>query len=221
MIQRGTPWILHAATLAQALPVLAAARYGRRLPAPRRWILVWCLALLAADVAQLWARSGGTNNLWLLYLAVPLHSAIMLWTLSLWQEDPVSRLAFRVAIPLVLLTLVALVPAAHSAARFNQLAWPFQALILLAGSLFTLVRRSINEPERVTSRDWFWVTLGTSLYFAFRMALPPFVELTLATNRELARLAYVVSAWADLLAYILIARGMVCPLPQARSGGSS
>ena len=221
MTQRGIPWVLHAASLAQALPVLAAARYGPRLPAPRRWILVWCLALLAADAAQLRARSGGTNNLWLLYLAVPLHNAIMLWALSLWQDDPVARLAFRVAIPLVLLALVALVPAAHSAARFNQLTWPFQALILLAGSLFTLVRRSINEPERVTSRDWFWVALGASLYFAFRMALPPFVELTLSTNRELARLAYVVSAWADILAYILIARGMVCPLPQARSGGFS
>jgi hypothetical protein len=53
------------------------------------------------------------------------------------------------------------------------------------------------------------------------MALPPFVELMLSTNRELARLAYVVSAWADILAYILIGRGMVCPLPQARSGGFS
>ena len=92
---------------------------------------------------------------------------------------------------------------------------------LLAGSLYTLVTRSSNEPDRVTSRDWFWVTLGTSLFFAFRMALPPFVELMLSTNRELTRLAYVVSAWADILAYILIARGMVCPLPQARSGGSS
>ena len=93
--------------------------------------------------------------------------------------------------------------------------------MLLAGSLYTLVRRSISEPERVTNRDWFWITLGTSLFFAFRMALPPFVELMLPANRELTKLAYVVSAWADILAYILIARGMVCPLPQARSGGSS
>jgi hypothetical protein len=221
VIQRGIPWILHAASLAQALPILAAARHGPRLPAPRRWIVVWCLALLATDAAQLWFRSGGTNNLWLNYVAVPLHNAIMLWTLSLWQEDPVSRLAFRVAIPLDLLALVALIPAVQSAARFNQVTWPFQALILLAGSLYTLVTRAIREPERVTSRDWFWVTLGTSLFFSFRMALPPFVELMLSTNRELTRLAYVVSAWADVVAYILIARGMVCPLPQARSGGSS
>ena len=220
MIQRGIPWVLYAATLAQGLPPLAALRYGRRLPAPRVWLAIWCLALLASDLAQLWFRTGG-NNLWLNYIVVPLHNVIMLWTLSLWQEDPVSRLAFRVAIPLDLLALVSLIPAVQSASTFNQFTWPFQALVLLTGSLYTLVRRSIAEPERVTSRDWFWVTLGTSLYFAFRMALPPFVELMLHTNRELTRLAYVVSAWADIVAYVLIARGMVCPLPQARSGGFS
>jgi hypothetical protein len=161
------------------------------------------------------------NNLWVQYVVVPLHNAIMLWTLSLWQEDPVSRLAFRVAIPLDLLALVAFIPAVQSAATFNQFTWPFQALVLLAGSLYTLVTRASREPDRVTSRDWFWITLGVSLYFAFRMALPPFVELMLATNNELTRLAYIVTAWADIAAYILIARGMVCPLPQARSGGSS
>jgi hypothetical protein len=151
--------VLYAATFAQGLPLLAALRYGRRLPAPRVWLAVWCVALLAGDLVLLWFRSGG--NLWLFYLIVPLHNAIMLWTLSLWQEDPVSRLAFRVAIPLDLLALVALIPAVQSGSTFNQFTWPFQALVLLAGSLYTLVRRSIAEPERVTSRDWFWATLGT------------------------------------------------------------
>jgi hypothetical protein len=221
VIQGSTPWALHAASLAQVLPLLASARYGRRLPPARRWVAVWCVALLAADAAQLWFRAGGVNNLWVIYFVVPLQNAIMLWALSLWQDDPVSRLAFRVAIPLDLLALAALIPAAQSASVFNQFTWPFQALVLLAGSLYTLVRRSSREPERVTSRDWFWVTLGTSLFFAFRMALPPFVQLTLSGNIELTKLAYVVSAWADIVAYILIVRGMVCPLPQARSGGSS
>lgn len=220
MTQGRTPWVLYAATLAQGLPLLAAVRYRRRLPAPRVWMAVWCVSLLAGDMALLWFRNVG-SNLWLTYVVVPLQNAIMLWTLSLWQEDPVSRLAFRVAIPLYLLALAALIPAVRSGSTFNQFTWPFQALILLAGSLYTLVRRSIREPERVTSRDWFWVTLGTSLFFAFRVALPPFVELMLHANPELTRLAYVVSAWADIVSYVLVARGMVCPLPQARSGGFS
>ena len=91
----------------------------------------------------------------------------------------------------------------------------------MAASLYTLVRRASAEPERVTSQDWFWITLGTSMFFSIRVALPPFVEVMLATNAELTRLAYLVSAWMDIVAFILIARGMVCPLPQTRSGGSS
>ena len=223
MIQRDIPLVLHAATAAQVIPVLAAVRYGVRLPSPRPWIVVWCASLLASDFAQYQFGIGaaGANNLWLQYIAVPTQNAIMLWALSLWQPDPVSRLAFRVAIPLDVLALLALIPAAQSAAVFNQFTWPFQSLVLLAGSLYTLVKRSIGEPERVTSRDWFWITLGTSLFFAFRIAVPPFAALMVATNLELSRLAYVFSAWIDILAYVLIARGMLCPLPQARSGGSS
>ena len=220
--QRGVPWVLHAATLTQVLPLLAAARYRTRLPPPRLWVAVWCVALLLGDAVQWWFRTRAESNLWVQYIAVPVQNATMLWALSLWQEDPVSRLAFRVAIPLYLAALLALIPAVEVATTFNQITWPFQAFLLLAGSLYTLVKRSLGEPDRVTSRDWFWITLGTSLFFAFRMALPPFVELVLPSNRDLARFAYVVSSWADIVAYVLIARGMVCPLPpQARSGGFS
>ena len=85
-MQRGVPVVLYAATLAQALPLLAAVGYARRLPPARRWVVVWCVALLAGDAAQLWFRTGGTNNLWLTYIVVPLHNAIMLWTLSLCRK---------------------------------------------------------------------------------------------------------------------------------------
>lgn len=223
VIQGGIPPVLYAASLSQALPVLAAARYGPRLPPARKWVALWCVAMLASDAAQLWLRGidGTDHNLWVEYVVVPLHNAIMLWTLSLWQPDPVSRLAFRVAIPLHLLALAALIPAVESAAAFNQFTRPFQSLVLMAASLYTLVRRASAEPDRVTSRDWFWVTLGTSLFFSIRVALPPFVELMLRTNPEVTRLAYLVSAWMDIGAFFLIARGMVCPLPQTHSGGSS
>ena len=221
MVQRGIPWVLHAATLSQALPLLAALRYGPRLPTTRKWVVLWCVTMLASDAAQFWLRGPSTSNLWLEYIVVPLHSTIMLWTLSLWQTDPISRLAFRVAIPLHLLALAAIIPAVESGAAFYQFTRPFQSLVLMAASLYTLVRRASAEPERVTSRDWFWITLGTSMFFAIRVALAPFVAIMLGTNTELTRLAYVVSAWIDIAALALIARGMVCPLPQTRSGGSS
>ena len=222
MVQRQLPWILHAAALSQFLPILAGLRFGFRMPSPRGWISVWCLTLLASDALSLWIRgSEGHNNLWLQPIVVPIQNAIVLWALSLWQDDPVSRLAFRLAIPLYLLALVALIPAIQSTATFDQFTWPFQALVLLAASLYTLVTRGSAEPDRVSSRDWFWVTLGLSLFFSLRIVLPPFVQLTIGPHPELARLAYLLRAWTDVAAYGLIARGMLCPPPPARFGGIS
>jgi hypothetical protein len=217
---RRTPLILHVAALSQALPVLAGLRHRRRLPAARLWTIAWCVALMVSDGAQLWWRGGsGTNNLWLQAAGNPLRNAIMLWTLSLWQHHAVSRLAFRIAIPLFLATVLALIPAVSDTGTFDTVTRPFQALVLLAGALYTLVRNAAREPGDVTRQDWFWITLGTSLYFAMRVALQPFAAILMSSHVELVRLAYFVQAWADIAVFLLIARGIWCPLPQARSGG--
>jgi hypothetical protein len=217
---RRTPLILHAAALSQALPVLAALRHGRRLPAARLWTVAWCVALMVGDGLQLWLRgSNGTNNLWLREAGAPIQNAIMLWTLSLWQRHAVSRLAFRIAIPLFLVTLVALIPTVSETGTFNTVTAPFQALLLLAGALYTLVRNAASDPEGITRHDWFWVTFGVSLYFGLRVALPPFAAILMSSHQELVRLAYFVQAWADIAAFLLIARGIWCRLPQTRSGG--
>jgi hypothetical protein len=217
---RRTPLILHAAALSQALPILAGLRHGRRLSAARLWTIGWCVALILGDALQLWRRGpSGTNNLWLQAAGTPIQNAIMLWTLSLWQRHAVSRLAFRIAIPLFLVTLVALIPTVSDRGTFDSVTRPFQALLLLAGALYTLVRNAASDPEGVTRQDWFWVTLGVSLYFGLRVAVPPFAAILMNSHQDLVRLAYFVQAGADIAAFLLIARGIWCPLPQARSGG--
>jgi hypothetical protein len=217
---RRTPLILIAAALSQALPVIAGIRYNRRLPAARLWTIAWCVALIVGDSLQLWLRgSSGTNNLWLRAASAPIQNAIMLWTLSVMQRHALSRLAFRIAIPLFLLTLVALIPTVGDTGTFSTVTGPFQALLLLAGALYTLVRNAASDPGGVTRQDWFWVTLGASLYFGLRVALPPFAAILMNSHQELVRLAYFVQAWADIAVFLAIARGIWCPLPQARSGG--
>lgn len=214
------PLVLHMAALSQVLPVLAGVRYRTRLPPGRVWTIAWCVALLAGDGLQLWLRgSTGNNNLWARAAIVPINNAMMLWTLSLWQRHAVPRLAFRIAIPIFLVALLALVPTVTETEAFNLVAGPFQSLLLLAGALYTLVTNAVRDPGRVTRYDWFWVTLGASLYFGLRVALPPFAAILIGTHPELVRLAYLLQAWADIVVFLLIARGIWCPLPQAHSGG--
>ena len=217
---RRIPLVLHVAALSQALPVLAGRRDGRRLPAPRMWTIAWCISLGITDLLQLWLRgSAGNNNLWLQAASVPIQNSIMLWALSLWQSHQVSRLAFRIAIPIFLVTLLALIPTVRETSSFDIVAGPFQALLLLAGALYTLVRNASRDPEGITRHDWFWITLGASLYFGLRVALPPFAAFLVQPHPELVRLAYLLQAWTNIAAFLIIARGIWCPLPQARSGG--
>jgi hypothetical protein len=217
---RRIPLVLHVAALSQVLPVLSGLRYRSRLPPPRIWTIAWCLAGLAGDGLQLWLRgSTGNNNLWVRAAIVPIGNAVMLWTLSLWQRHAVSRLAFRIAIPIFLIALLALIPTVSETRAFDTVAGPFQSLLLLAGALYTLVTNAARDPEGVTVHDWFWITLGASLYFGLRVALPPFAAMLIASHQELVRLAYLLQAWADIVVFLLIARGIWCPLPQAHSGG--
>ena len=214
------PLVLYAASISQALPILAGLRDRLRLPPPRLFTIAWCLALLVGDAVQLWLRgSSGKNNLWLGAAIVPMHNAIMLWTLSLWQRHAVSRLAFRIAIPVFLVAVLALIPTVDERSAFERVAGPFQALLLLAGALYTLVTNAASDPGGVTRQDWFWITLGASFYYGLRVALPPFANMLLPSHADLVRLAYLMQAWTDIAVFLLIARGIWCPLPQARSGG--
>ena len=213
------PLVLYAASLSQTIPVVAGLRHRYRLPRARLFTIAWCLALLVGDAVQLWLRGPGKNNLWLDAAIVPVDNAIMLWTLSLWQRHAVPRLAFRIAIPVFLVAVLALVPTIKETAAFDLVAGPFQSLLLLAGALYTLVTNAASDPGRVTRYDWFWVTIGASLYYGLRVALPPFAAILIGTHPELVRLAYLLQAWADIAVFLLIARGIWCPLPQARSGG--
>src|SRR3712207_454400 len=125
------PVVLYAAAASQALPVLAAFKHRSRLPQARLWALAWCAALLLTDVTQIWLRgASGNNNLWIRIVTIPIQNAIMLWTLSLWQRHTVSRLAFRIAIPLFLFALLALLPALRDQRTFDTVSRPFQALLL-------------------------------------------------------------------------------------------
>ena len=93
----------------QALPPLAALRYGRRLPAARRWIAAWALLLLANDAIQLAFAARGRHNLWLRYVVGPFEVGTLLLALSLWHADAIVRLALRYAVAVFWLTWILLV----------------------------------------------------------------------------------------------------------------
>lgn len=216
------PVALHMAAASQLMPLAATlTRWGRPLPVPARWVVAWCALLVVTDIASLVVGLWRGENLWLQWVAVPLGSALVLWGLSGWQASEVFRLAYRLAIPaLVLATLVALL-VGDSGSMLDQVVAPFHALVLLAASLYTLVHRALRAEGSIAREPWFWIGLGLSLYFAASVAIGPFAQALLASNVEWVRQAYIAKAWTSVLAFVLISTGILCPLFRRGFGGRS
>ncbi len=209
------------AAAAQALPPLAALRYGRRLPPARRWIVAWGLVRLLDDGIALSLALEGRNNLWLRYPFGPLEVALLLIAVSLWHRDSVARLALRVAVPVFTLTWVLLVAFVERTDTFGLVTGPLEALVVLLAALLTLLVRVRTQEGGLLQEDWFWVGTGLSLWFGSSAALEPLSRLLVETHPAVVYSAFQVKAVVDVLASLIIARGMLCPILPPRSGGSS
>lgn len=212
--------LMHAAVASQILPPLAGL-IGRRLADPaRRWVVVWCLLFVLHDGLSLALGLRGINNLWLGYVLTPLGGVVALWMLSHWQLHATARLALRLAIPIMLAVGGILFLAFEDASEFSRFTSTFLWLVLLLASLWTFFHRSFAETERLVQLDWFWIVLGLILHAASSTAIEPLSGYFLAVERvDLIFLAINAKAGVDLVAFVIIAWGVSCPLTS--SGGVS
>jgi hypothetical protein len=216
------PAVLYAASLSQALPLVARwMRRGRHLPAPVRFVLGWCAVLLMTDVLSIVIAREQGDNLFLQYAAVPIESGLILWALSGWQSHGVFRLAYRLAIPVLAAATAAVLIISPPEQASEELVAPFHALVLLAASLHTLLDRALRANGAIAEEPWFWVGLGLSLYYASSVAIGPFSQALLSSNVDWVRRAYLARAWTDIFAFALITTGILCPLFRRASGGPS
>jgi hypothetical protein len=220
------PWQLHAATVAESLPIVAAAvvrRRGGQFPRARLLLLVWCVAVFLSDIAGYLTLSSATANsnpnLWLRAITHPLMQGMMLWTLAHWQLRSSWRrvlLVSAVVLPVVWLAIAW----DEGLGTFGPTSGSLETILLLAASLFTLVTRSAFATDRLVREDWFWTSLGLSIYYATTAALWSFAQYAYPEHPELIRLAWRTKATVDILAFLIITYGVLCPVPRQASGSS-
>lgn len=208
------PWELYAASFVQLLPVMGGLRYVGSLPPARRWFMLWCLLSFAADGLQLVFSTLAGQNLWLRLIIAPAQFAVAFWVLSLWQTDSKPRQIMRQAIVILIPATFAIALLWEGTASFGDKSGPILQLALLAACVYTLVSRSVASTDRLAREDWFWITLGLSLYFALGVALGPVAMALLRENTEFLKQVLLFKARADILAFILMTVGMLCPLPR-------
>jgi hypothetical protein len=164
----------------------------------------------------------GEENLWMGYVVPPVASAVALWTLALRHPDSFGRTAIRMAIPLQVIVGIVLTVTIEDPSTFSLVAGPFHALVVLLAASWTFLRLGLSETEGLARRDWFWMVGGIMIYSATLTALQPVSWFLRASDRlDLLAAVYYAKAAADILAFLVIAGGMFCPVPPTSSGGSS
>ncbi|HJR35377.1 MAG TPA: hypothetical protein VJ817_10535 [Gemmatimonadales bacterium] len=216
------PPIIFIASGSQALPAIAALRHGRSLPVARRWIVAWGLAGLAFDAISLYFALRGQNNHWLSYISAPTMAVTALMALSWLQPELLGRRLLRLLALSFVAAVVILVAFVESVSTFSLLRGPIESLLIVAASLGTLLVLVRQEQGNLLQRDWFWVCIGLTLRYGGAVAIDPIARLLIGDPQPVVLSALTVKAVVDMAAYLLIARGVWCPvLPQPSSGPSS
>ena len=204
--------LLALAVATQLLPTLAVYDLPRPVPRARYWIAVWSLIFFASDVLQRGISEWMGSNLWFYSVANPFEDAALLMAYSYWQVRPVMRLAFRTAIPLLAIVTLAIAIYYGEVNTFKAISSPFRLLLLTTASAFTLIVRTAGEQDRIWDRDWLWTSLGVILYYAAYVVVDPVSRALGSENLELLKLVYVVKAAVDVVAYLMVWKGMRCPV---------
>ena len=210
-----------AATILQLFPPLAVLSLARPVPRARWWIAMWGVAFFISDVSQLILGRALGNNLIFLSFSHPIEDGLLLWAYSHWQSRPETRLAFRLAVPLLAIVSWFIAFKAGEVATFKTFAAPFRTLILLAAVVSTLVTKVMQEREVVWNKDWLWTSLGVALYFGTYVTVEPISKALLPESPDVALNVFIAKAYFDCVAFLLIWKGMRCPVPQTSSGSTS
>jgi hypothetical protein len=210
-----------AAFASEAAPLLAAGTRRSPLTPARRWVLAWTGLYVVMNTIGVIFAARHVNNHFLTYVFTPLQGATILWALSLWQTRQIATLTMRIAIPFFVIAWAVLTLTVEDYGNFSKAAEPVYSMLALAAVLYTLVARSGDAVEPLMHLDWFWICIGLALHFGSLAVLLPLAAGLLYKVENIVVKAYIVRSWLEVVAFLCIAYGFLCPVPTTRSGASS
>lgn len=213
--------VLGVSVLFELAPVAAGYRCGRALPRPLRLVALCFAVMFVQDAVGWWMAENDVNNLLVSHVGTPLQTLLLLFALADWQAGETGRRAVRIAAIGFLAVWGILLVAVEDPRAFSRFTQPLQAILIVSVAAWTMVQRTVRSFESPLEEPWFWVTSGLLLYFGTGAVLGPVSNLLVRTAPELVMTAYVGKAVVNIVAYLLVARGMLCRLPSGSSGGSS
>jgi hypothetical protein len=203
------------------LPAAAAVYRWGRLSTPLRLLAIYAALTLAESMWMWHLAHQNVNNLWMIHFFTPIEATLFLWMFASWQLREVARLTLLLCIPLYLIVWGMLHLTVESVTAFPHFTKPVECLLLVGAAAYTLVTRSQHLLVPIVRYSWFWVSVGTLLYFSFLTLLNPISNLLLESHRGLVIAAFEMNATMGILANLFFAWALLCKNPHPSSGGSS
>ena len=211
-------WLIVVSVIAEAFPAVAAV-VARTRDTARRWIAVAFGVWFLEDCALRWLAHSGRNNHWLIHVGNPVSTVLFLLAYAAWMREPVRRRALHLAAAAYCVVWAALFLTIEDARTFSQYTGPLQALVLIIVCAYALMRAVANDPPPIWRTGVFWISVGLLLYFGTGLLLSPVSGMLVGTEPSLVLTAYVVKAGLNIIAYLLVTTGMLCP-PRPSSIGA-
>jgi len=215
------PWIVAAAVYVEGLPVLAGLARPSRVTPPRLFIILWCVVGLAGNLVARWLGTQGINTHFLTYAITPVRGALMLWALSLWQTRPTAKLTIRIMIPAFVIAWAVLTLTVEDITNFSAVAEPVYCLLAIGACVSTLIVRAQETTEPLLRQDWFWICAGFIIVLGMTAFLTPMAAALVREHPDVVIRAYMVRGYLNVIAFLVITMGMLCPPHPTPSGRSS
>ncbi|HET8763230.1 MAG TPA: hypothetical protein VFM12_07420 [Gemmatimonadales bacterium] len=184
-----------------ALVLLAAWRRRRSLPRPLRWMCVYLALTLLEDFFMIYWSRAGRHNLWIMNLYTPFEAAMFGMMYAGWQLRERWRTVVYAVTALFLVFWLVLILTIEPITEFSRFTKSVEALLVIAVAAWTLVQRSRHTAAPLTAHAWFWVSVGTLLYFAYFLLLNP-VSLLLSTRLDLLVVVYEINGAMVIVMYL-------------------
>lgn len=205
----------------EAIPaVLAAARWRRTSDGFRMVGLLFSVMVLQDLLMWLIAQMGH-HNLVVAQLGNPVQTVLWLLAFSYFADSAVAARALRFAAVFYVVIWAIVSFTREDWSTFGHFTLPLQAIVIMAVAAWFIVRCAASSTTPLWRSGVFWFSIGTLLYFGPVILLGPVARLVMPARPELIRKAFMFKNIIAMIAYLVVAYGVVCQQKRSTSGGSS
>jgi|GEM_PF-2716429 len=205
MIKGYFPIISLVAIAVSLVPCIVGWYCYNRLGKELRILLLYSAIEAVASLIGMVLAFNGINNHWLGHVYTPIRFGLLMWILSLWQTDARMKKAFIITLGLYIVFFFTGLMHFESILQFNSVTGPVSCLLLVFGSLITLIGVVAKAETPWFRNPGVWVSLGAMIYFGGISILYAMFNQLLTVSLETLRAIWApVNSSLNILFYVTV-----------------